>query len=342
MYLTNQNKDQRPGEIASEFTYNALGRNVPIIYARRVGKTSDVQNRRVLIRFKHYNDVHEFIQSPSNGNIVEFQHFRDTKDSAMEMVHKNFLKKSLNISKHASNTCIYKDLKRSPVTHRAWAMVIKYWIRLNSGTETCLLNEAYKRSQAENHQWLQIIHYLLNMHGFSDIWSKPSVPGDTFHKAFKSRADDLFNQSMIGKLQSSSIFTTLEEISDNRGHMSYILIIRSPRIRNIFLRLRIGMNILSTSRSSRNILSTYPLCSREPETVKHFILKCCRFAGERDNFIDYITSYTPLFRMKDDVYQLKYILGLHCPLKAISYCCKYISSIYSLRENDEIQIHRNL
>ena len=45
--------------------------------------------------------------------------------------------------------------------------------------------------------------------------------------------------------------------------------------------------------------------------------------------------------MKDYVYQQKYILGLHCPPEAISYCCKYISTIYSLRENDEIQIHRN-
>ena len=64
--------------------------------------------------------------------------------------------------------------------------------------------------QAENHQWLQSIHYLLDMHGFSDIWNNPSVPDDTFHKAFKLRADDQFNQSMIGKLQSSSRFTTLK------------------------------------------------------------------------------------------------------------------------------------
>ena len=158
----------------------------------------------------------------------------------------------------------------------------------------------------------------------------------TFHKAFKLQADDPFNQSIIGKLQSSSRFTTLKEISDNRGHDSYIHIIRSPRIRNIFLRLRIDMNIFSTSRSRKNILSTCPLCSREPETVKHFILKFCRFADERDKFIDSITSYTPSFRMKDDVYQLKCILGLHCPPEAISYCYKYISTIYSLRENDEI------
>ena len=96
------------------------------------------------------NDVLELIQSPSNGDIVEFQHFYDTKDSAIEMVHKNFLKKSLNINKHASYTCIYKEFKRCPVTHRAWAMAIKCWIRLNSGAENCLLNEAYEMPQVEN------------------------------------------------------------------------------------------------------------------------------------------------------------------------------------------------
>ena len=148
------------------------------------------------------------IQSPSNGDIVEFQHFYDTKDSAIEMVHKNFLKKSLNINKHASYTCIYKEFKRCPVTHRAWVMAIKCWIRLNSGAENCLSNEAYEMPQVENDQWLQSIHYLLNIHGFSDIWNNPSIPGDTFHKAFKLWADDQFNQSLIGKLQSSSRFTT--------------------------------------------------------------------------------------------------------------------------------------
>ena len=105
--------------------------------------------------------------------------------------------------------------------------------------------------------------------------------------------------------------------------------------------LRIDMNILSTSCSTKSILSTCPLCSREPETVKYFTLKCSRFADKREKFIGSIISHTPSFRMKDYVYQQKYILGLHCPPEAISYCCKYISTIYSLRENDEIQIHRN-
>ena len=125
-------------------------------------------SRHLVIRLKHYNDVLELMQSPSSGDIVEFQHVHDTctKDPAIEMVHKHFPNKSLNISKRASDMCIHKELKRCTVTHRAWAMAIKYWMWLNSGTGNFLSNEAYKMSQAENHQWLQSIHYLLNIHKF--------------------------------------------------------------------------------------------------------------------------------------------------------------------------------
>ena len=107
-------------------------------------------------------------------------------------------------------------------------MAIKYSIRLNSGTENCLLNEAYKMSQAENHHWLHSIHHLLNIHGFSDIWNNPSIPVYTFLKAFKLRADDQFNQSLIGKLQPSSRFTTLKEIPDNRGMILISILYGAP------------------------------------------------------------------------------------------------------------------
>ena len=136
----------------------------------------------------------------------------------------------------------------------------------------------------------------------------------------------------------------MSRLSNIKSHLSRYMILTfilygTPKY-EIFS-LRIDMNILSTSCSTKSILSTCPLCSREPETVKHFTLKCSRFADEREKFIGSIISHTPSFRMKDYVYQQKYILGLHCPPEAISYCCKYISTICSLRENDEIQIHRN-
>ena len=76
-------------------------------------------------------------------------------------------------------------------------------------------------SQAENHQWLQNIHYLLNIHGFSDIWNNSLIADDTFNKAFKLWVDDQFDQITIGKLQPSSRFITLKENSYNRGHDSY-------------------------------------------------------------------------------------------------------------------------
>ena len=44
----------------------------------------------------------------------------------LEKVHTNYMKQSLNINKHASNLCVYEELERFPITHRAWSMAIKY------------------------------------------------------------------------------------------------------------------------------------------------------------------------------------------------------------------------
>ena len=66
-------------------------------------------------------------------------------------------------------------------------------------------------SQAENHQCLQSIHYLLNIHGFGDIWNNAS------------------------NLKASSRFTALKAISDNRGHDSYIHTVQAPKYEQFFL-----------------------------------------------------------------------------------------------------------
>lgn len=215
-------------------------------------------------------------------------------------------------------------------------------MRLNSGTDNVLLGEAYKLTQSENHPWLQGIHYLLNVQGFGDVWNNPSAANATFHKAFKLRLDDQFKQARRSKLHSSSRFTTMSDLIDDRVHNSYIYKIRSPEIRTIFLRLRIDMNHLSTSRSNKNMLAICPLCSREPESVNHFILRCSKFTNERDTFITSILPYTPTFISMDDINRLRYILGLHCPPEVISHCCKYVSGIYSLREKEQSNIVGNV
>ena len=103
-------------------------------------------------------------------------------------------------------------------------------------------------------------------------------------------------------------FTVLSTLF-NRWEMStYITAVKNPDIRNIYTRLRFDMNVLSTSRSCKNIKDMCPLCNTEPETVSHFILKCHQFSYLRGKFYDNVSSHSPDLKDKNDMTQLNLLL----------------------------------
>ena len=79
-------------------------------------------------------------------------------------------------------------------------------------------------------------------------------------------------------INTSSRFVTLRELSDDFKLPVYINVIKNPSIRLLFTRLRIDMNVLSTSRGSKKRKDLCPLCSDEAEDVYRFVLRCPEFA----------------------------------------------------------------
>ena len=200
------------------------------------------------------------------------------------------------------------------------------------GTQNRLVNEAYKTAFHEKHNWVQCIQALLNTHGFGDVWLNPFIASSSFHKLLKTRLDDQFKQERRSKLLSSSRFDTFKYFIEDDRQESYIYKIRNPCIRKIFTRLRIDMIVLSTCRINKTIAPACPLCSREPESVLHFVLKCPVYDRQRNLFIDKIVSRSPSFPNLDDIQKLKYIVDLKCPPEVINQCCKFIAEIYALTE----------
>ena len=145
------------------------------------------------------------------------------------------MKRSLNINKHASNLCVYEELDRFPITHRAWSKAIKYGLRITTGTQNRLVNEAYKTAFHEKHNWVQCIQALLNTHGFGDVWLNPFIASSSFHKSFKTRLEDQFKQERRSKLLSSSRFDILKYFIEDDCQELYIYKIRNPCNRKILL-----------------------------------------------------------------------------------------------------------
>ena len=83
-----------------------------------------------------------------------FENFVVNYENAIEKVYISFMKRTLNISKYASNKILYGELARFPLLHNAWALGVKYCLCLCNGTKNVLLNQCFELNVEENHNWL--------------------------------------------------------------------------------------------------------------------------------------------------------------------------------------------
>ena len=217
-YIEEQTECNNTRSITSNTIRSVLKRNVPIEYACRVGKriVGNSPPRKILVKFKFYSDKKNFL-SNSLSNSVIASDFVGAEESIEKVLH-DFCKKSLNISKFASNLAVRGELGRYPISHSANAFAVKYWLRLSTGTANALLNEAFNICSLNEFDYVQGIQYLLCENGFGNVWADPrSVNRDYFHKIFKQRLNDQYLQVWNERLHNSNRFKTLKVLEFGNG-----------------------------------------------------------------------------------------------------------------------------
>ena len=307
------------------------GREIPFVYARKSGRSStEDNNRKILVRLKYYSDKEMLLREHSDifGDYVIKQ------DNEVEKLHHYFCKRALNVSKYASTNAITAEIGRLPISHKAWGLVVKYWLRLENETGNKPLNEAYLMAKFFFIDWIQNVQYMLCTNGFRDVWLNPShYDHRRFDKVFVERLDDQYHQIISSFLTSSTRFKTLSLFKDDMKMSTYITSIRNPNICTIYTRLRADMNCLFTCKTRKRILSDSlcNLCKSNDETVDHFLLKCKYFDDIRGQFINDVQKYTQPVPIFDSNHLLKFILDLQCPPEAIPICCKFVYNMYTKR-----------
>ena len=115
---------------------------------------------------------------------IFFSNYQDKNENENEKVCQYFCKRTLNVDKYASKNAVNAELGRCPIMHKAWGFAVKYWLRLENGTENAILNEAFLGAKTANHNWIQSVSYICT-NGFRDIWLNPlNCNEQTFHKMF--------------------------------------------------------------------------------------------------------------------------------------------------------------
>ena len=193
-----------------------------------------------MIRLKNIQDREIILRNTSSYRVSDF---RDNTPVYIDKFQSLYCKKSLNVSKYASNVAVLGELGRFPIMNNVWAIAVKYWLRLVQSTANTLLNAAFETVCIENHNWLQGIYHCLIQNGFKNIWFDPPGVNSNFHLVLKQRLNDQYIQSWRSKIGNSSRFTLLKKLKTTFDRSVYIDRVRNPVVRLVLTRLRIDMNV---------------------------------------------------------------------------------------------------
>ena len=258
--------------IASRGLYDILHKQVSTKYACRVGKLSPGAKRRILVSLKYYSDKENILRQSTHTN--DIRDFKEKDTNVLEKLHMNYAKRTLNLSKYASSIAVQGELARFPFLHNAWGLAVKYWLRLCNGTSDVLLNAAFKITCDNDDPWLQSIRYLLTQNGFGDVFLDPAPVMPNFGKTFVQRLNDQFQQSWKSNMRASSRFMHLNQCKNEYERSTYLSVIKNHEVRNIFTRLRVDMNVLTTCKYRQPSAPVCPMCQSGVEDLVHFILFC--------------------------------------------------------------------
>ena len=168
VYLENQPEHINIRHKINEIFNELFGESLPIEYAKRIGKCSPGENRRILIKMSNYSDKQKVLSQSDSNHI--FSNYIDKSISNTNKTFADFCKRSLNITKFASNTATQFELGCKPIDNKMFCLAVKYWLRLANGTSNLLLNMAYTEAVEQNFDWIQGIQFLMCSNSFGDVW----------------------------------------------------------------------------------------------------------------------------------------------------------------------------
>ena len=331
IYLIEQPENNDTRKTVTRALTASCGYNIGFSSAKRVGKRCATKSRPILINLNCIQDAEIILR---HSGPYQFLPYEDRALPNIDAFHLNFCKKSLNISKYASNSAVLGELGRYPLTITCWSQVVKYWLRLVNGTKNVLLNSAFQMASHENHTWVQAIYFMLNRNGFKQTWLYHPDTSSNFHVIFKQCLVDQFIQQWRGIIGTSKRFCLLNAVKPTFQRSNYIDTIKSPDVRLTFTRLRVDCNVYSAYSRGKEIGTyTCPLCYRGEDSVKHLLCRCPSFQGKREILFQEITNSLPGWAWMNDSEKLHTLLDTRSPDDTWFNCCTYVHELYVAREN---------
>ena len=332
-YLTVYGTDNT--RVARNTINEISGHNISTSWVRNTSSIRDPNARRkVLINLKYFTDKETILMNRHRleNNITIKDVDLESDDLLYEKFHTQFCKFVLNLPKQTGNNACRGELGRFPICNKIWSLAIKYWLRLEHGTDNVFLNNAYNCAKTENHKWVQQVYGILKTYGMGHVWNNPlAFSTQTIGKSFEQRLNDNYIQTWRQTQSNSNRFKLQSELIDTYKVSPYLNNINDIGTRNIISRLRVDMNPLNECMGRQHrVPNRYcPICPSLVESVPHFLFHCPLYDNERSDFFHRVNQS---YNSYNEKHKLLYLLNVS-DKKDADHIGRFIADIYKKRRH---------
>ena len=259
--------------ILGTITYQ--GEIPPIGFEKRLGRKTNIGNRKILVKFVHYQDKEKILCNPVVEPSISIKaNFFPSACKDIQMINDKYIKYAINLPKRCSNLISRAEVGKYPIQFKVWSQMIKYFIRVAQGTRNIIVNDAFACAIAQNTRWIQTAMRLLKVNGFYDAFLYPhDINKDSFKKTFMKRCQDNYLQELrFSEGTKINEYLNLQE-NENYQYQSYLEKIRIVEHRKTVTKLRAGITCLSVEKGRhQNLLRekrVCPVCENGIEDLKH-------------------------------------------------------------------------
>ena len=212
----------------------------------------------------------------------------------IEKVHTLAIKRFLNVSSHCSNSIIYGETGRVPLSINHTISSLKYWLKLTKRPNTCLSKQAYEylvqQSNKGGDNWANRIKTILCESGFGMVWLCGYVTDENYILSeIKTRLTDIFIQTWNSKMvnnRHTQFYYSFKSIITPEYYLSSQLLCSSFKV--CLSRFRCGVSKLNAHRYKyyqNESLLLCPFCPNQIENEMHSIFFCKAYNEIRSKFI---------------------------------------------------------
>ena len=205
--------------------------------------------------------------------------FHSISDTKADILHRNFLKYIIGLSKSCPNISVYGETNETPLSLKGFRLMINFWHRVTNLPEDTLVKKALLENIYLHTNWIKTVEKLLGCLGLTDVIDNPLTLRRRAASAMQIKFSDFWYR--IHRDGTSSRMQFYRSIKNELKFEEYLLI-PTFEYRKSIAQIRCSDHPLEIEQGRhRNIPRDSRICklcpSGEVENEEHFLTKCTFF-----------------------------------------------------------------